>query len=274
MPGYNHQSKCEGSRTPSGQTSNPILSSRTRVTSLIIAVDGPAASGKSTTARLVADSLGFTYIDSGAMYRAAALKAVRLAVDWDDHERLGDVAREASIELTDRGRGAILLDGEDVTLAIRSEDVSLAASVMSTVPEVRVALVEQQREIGRRESCVMEGRDIGTVVFPDADLKVFLVASLEERARRRLEQSVERGAADARGEAGTETGPAIDEVARGIAERDRRDSTRADSPLRKADDSVEVDTTSLTIEQQVDEVVRLAVARGAAPPDGHEARRR
>ena len=223
---------------------------------------------------MVADRLGFTYIDSGAMYRAAALKAVRLAVDMADHERLGDVAREASIELTDRGRGPILLDGEDVTFAIRSEDVSLAASVMSTVPEVRVALVERQREIGRTESCVMEGRDIGTVVFPDADLKVFLIASLEERVRRRREQSVEQGAAGARGEAASGTVPAIDEVARGIAERDRRDSTRADSPLRKADDSVEIDTTSLTIEQQVDEVIELAIARGAIPPDGHEARRR
>ena len=206
------------------------------------------------------------------MYRAAALKAVRLAVDWDDHERLGDVTREASIELTGRGRGPILLDGEDVTLAIRSEEVSLAASVMSTVPEVRVALVEQQREIGRRESCVMEGRDIGTVVFPEADLKVFLVASLEERARRRYGQSVEQGGADARCDARSGTGPAIDEIARGIAERDERDSTRADSPLRKADDAVEIDTTSLTIEQQVDRVIDLAVAGGATPPDGREAR--
>ena len=266
--------KCEGSRTPTGQTSNPILSPRTRVTNLIIAVDGPAASGKSTTARLVADSLGFTYIDSGAMYRAAALKALRLAVDMVDHERLGAVAREASIELTGRGRGAILLDGEDVTLPIRAEDVSLAASVMSTVPEVRVALVEQQREIGRRESCVMEGRDIGTVVFPNADLKVFLVASLEERARRRYEQSLIHKAAETRGDARSETGPSMDEIAAKIAGRDERDSTRADSPLRKANDAVEIDTTSLTVEQQVDRVIELAVARGATPPDGREARHR
>jgi cytidylate kinase len=235
-------------------------------------VDGPAASGKSTTARLVADSLGFTYIDSGAMYRAAALKALRLAVDMADHERLGTVAREASIELAGRGRGPILLDGEDVTLPIRAEDVSLAASVMSTVPEVREALVEQQREIGRRESCVMEGRDIGTVVFPNADLKVFLVASLEERARRRYEQSLKEEPAEARGDAGSGTGPSIDEIATGIAGRDERDTTRADSPLRKADDAVEIDTTSLTVEQQVDRVIELAVARGAARPDGRKAR--
>jgi cytidylate kinase len=206
------------------------------------------------------------------MYRAAALKALRLAVDMADHERLGMVAREASIELADGGRGPILLDGEDVTLPIRAEDVSLAASVMSTVPEVRVALVEQQREIGRRESCVMEGRDIGTVVFPNADLKVFLVASLEERARRRYEQSLKQEAGEARGDAGSGTGPSIDEIATGIAGRDERDATRADSPLRKADDAVEIDTTSLTVEQQVGRVIELAVARGAAPPDGREVR--
>jgi cytidylate kinase len=272
VSGYNRQSKCEGSRIPTGQASNPILSSRTRVANLIIAVDGPAASGKSTTAKLVADRLGFTYIDSGAMYRAVALKAIRLAVDMADRVRLGDVAREASIELTGHGRGPILLDGEDVTFAVRSEDVTLAASVMSTVPEVRVALVEQQREIGRRESCVMEGRDIGTVVFPNADLKVFLVASLEERARRRYEQSIEQGVVDAR--RGDVAGPSIAEIARGIAERDERDTTRADSPLRKADDAVEINTTSLTIEQQVDRVIELAVARDASLTDGREARPR
>jgi len=274
LSGYNSESKCEGSRTPTGQTSNSILSSRTRVANLIIAVDGPAASGKSTTAKLVADRLGFTYIDSGAMYRAVALKAIRLAVGMTDHDRLGSVAREASIELTGHGRGPILLDGDDVTLAIRSEDVSLAASVISTIPEVRVALVEQQRKIGRRENCVMEGRDIGTVVFPNADLKVFLVASLEERARRRYEQSVEQGAEGARDDAGGGAEQAIAEIARGIAERDERDSTRTDSPLRKAEDAVEINTTSLTIEQQVDRVIELAIARDAGLTDGREARRR
>jgi cytidylate kinase len=238
-------------------------------------LDGPAASGKSTTARLAADRLGFTYIDSGAMYRAAALKAIRLAVDLKDHERLGRIAREAVIKLTDRGRGPILLDGEDVTQAIRAEEVSAAASVMSTVPEVRAALVAQQREIGRRESCVMEGRDIGTVVFPDADLKVYLVASIEERARRRHRQSAEQSRPEPLGENGSRAEPDLTdaaevrelrEIAAGIAERDRRDSTREDSPLRKAQDAVELDTTRLTIEQQVDRVIELAVERGASPP--------
>jgi len=204
------------------------------------------------------------------MYRAAALKAIRLAVDLDDHARLGDVAREASIELSGRGRGPILLDGEDVSEAIRSETVSSAASVMSTVPEVRVAMVEQQREIGRRESCVMEGRDIGTVVFPNADLKIFLVASLEERARRRYEQTAARERAEEDEAAGA--GAVIGEIAKSIADRDERDSTRTDSPLTRADDAVEVDTTSLTIEQQVGRVLDLAIERGAAPPDEREVR--
>jgi cytidylate kinase len=204
------------------------------------------------------------------MYRAVALKALRLAVDRGDHGRLGDVAREARIELTERGRGPILLDGEDVTDAIRAEDVSAAASVMSTVSEVRAALVAQQREIGHRESCVMEGRDIGTVVFPDADLKVYLDASIEERAKRRYLQSAEGGKLES-GDADAEQ--ELARIAASIAERDRRDSTRTDSPLRRADDAVVVDTTSLTIEQQVGRVIDLAVERGASPPGEREVRR-
>lgn len=222
----------------------------TRDTSLIIAIDGPAASGKSTTARAVAERLGFTYIDSGAMYRAAALSAMRRGVSLDDADALRRVAEEATIELRDRGRGNVFLDGEDVTAAIRSREVSDAASVMSTVPGVRRALVSRQRRLGEREDCVMEGRDIGTVVFPDADLKVFLTAGVEERARRRFAESGGEGAT-------------IEEIEREIAGRDRRDETREDSPLVKAPDAVVVDTTSMTIEEQVERVVELAVERGA-----------
>jgi cytidylate kinase len=226
----------------------------------------------------VAARLGFTYIDSGAMYRAAALRALRSGVELSDHARLGEVAREARIELTERGRGPVLLDGEDVTVAIRSEEVSAAASVVSSISEVRAALVPQQRAIGARESCVMEGRDIGTVVFPDADLKVFLVATIEERARRRCLQSEESGSPEVFGETGTR--PELDlrdvsedDIARtaaAIAQRDRRDTMRSDSPLVKAGDAVEVDTTSMTIEEQVDRVIELAVERGARPPDERE----
>jgi cytidylate kinase len=192
------------------------------------------------------------------MYRAVALKAMRCGADLEGHELLGRIARESAIELTGRGRGPILLDGEDVTEAIRAEPVSESASVMSTVPAVRRAMVAQQREIGHQEDCVMEGRDIGTVVFPDADLKIFLVASLDARARRRLQQT-------GVGELG--------ELREAIAERDRRDSTRTDSPLRRAEDAIELDTTGLTIEQQVERVIALAIERGAgAPPEGRESR--
>jgi cytidylate kinase len=233
-----------------------------RVASLIIAIDGPAASGKSTTAKLVADRLGYTYINSGAMYRAVALRALREGVATDDEEGLARVAREASIDLGARGEGPILLDGEDVTDAVATEEVSLAASHVSTVSGVRRELVRQQRAIGHATDCVMEGRDIGTVVFPDADLKVFLTASLEERARRRRRQAAERSTAAA-GEAPEEDEARLPDLIDAIRARDERDSTRRDSPLRKAADAVELDTTALTVEEQVDAVVRLAVARGA-----------
>jgi cytidylate kinase len=241
----------EGRGHPLGRPLTPSSTSA-RVRDLIIAIDGPAASGKSTTAKLVAERLGYTYIDSGAMYRAAALKALRLGVPMDDHAALGLVAACASIELDGGGRGPVLLDGEDVTEAIRAPEVTEASSTMSTVPAVRRALVEEQRRIGRSTDCVMEGRDIGTVVFPGADLKVFLVASLAERARRRFDELKARG-------------EAVDlaDVAADIAERDRRDSTRTDSPLVRAGDAVEVDTTNLTIEEQVARVLALAVERGA-----------
>jgi cytidylate kinase len=186
------------------------------------------------------------------MYRAAALKALRLGVPMDDAEALGRVAASATIGLRERGHGPVYLDGEDVTEDIRAQEVTEASSTISTVSAVRRALVREQRRIGRSSDCVMEGRDIGTVVFPDADLKVFLVASLEERARRRHAEL------QARGEEA-----ALASVKRDIEDRDLRDSTRTDSPLRKAEDAVELDTTGLSIEEQVRRVLDLALERGA-----------
>jgi cytidylate kinase len=229
---------------------------------LIIAIDGPAASGKSTTAKLVAGRLGYAYLDSGAMYRAAALRALRLRVPMSDHDELATVAREASITFPEGGAGPVHLDGEDVTSAIRAPEVTDASSVMSSVPAVRRAMVRQQRMLGRSSDCVVEGRDIGTVVFPDAELKVFLVASIEERARRRVAELEQ---------ASVQVDP--DQVIGEIRERDRRDSTRSDSPLRKAEDAIELDTTSLSIEEQVAAVVRLAVERGARDTGAEEERR-
>jgi cytidylate kinase len=190
------------------------------------------------------------------MYRAVALAATRQGLPLDDSEALTRVAESVKIELTGLGRGPVLLDGEDVSDAIRAPEVTRAASVMSTVPGVRRAMVREQRRIGHSASCVMEGRDIGTVVFPDADLKLFLIATLEERARRRLADLEALGRP-----------AAADAVRAEIAERDRRDSTREDSPLRRADDAVELDTTGLSIEEQVAAVIRLAMERGAALHD-------
>jgi cytidylate kinase len=205
----------------------------------------------------VADRLGFAYLDSGAMYRAAALRAVRLGVSLGDHAALGRAAEGAAIELTLAGRGPVLLDGVDVTADIRAPAVSSASSIVSAVPAVRRALVRQQRAFAAGVDCVVEGRDIGTVVFPDADLKVYLTASIGERARRRMIELAGRGIHG-------------DEVAirSEIAERDRRDSTREDSPLRKAADAVEVDTTGLSIEEQVEAVVRIARERMRSAPGG------
>ncbi len=170
----------------------------------------------------------------------------------DDTESLARIAEEAQIVLSGRGTGPVYLDGEDVSEAIRSPEVSNASSVMSTVPRVRRAMVRQQRKLGHSTDCVMEGRDIGTVVFPDADLKVFIVASMDERARRRLQDHERRDEAFS-----------LEDVIEEIRERDRRDSTRLDSPLVKAEDAVELDTTNLTVDEQVDAVIKLARERSA-----------
>ena len=192
---------------------------------MLVAIDGPAGAGKSTVARAVARALGFTYLDTGAMYRAAALA--------------GDPTR-ARIDLADDG--SVLLDGEDVTAKLRTPEVSERASVVAADPAVRTALVEQQRRIISEGRWVAEGRDIGTVVAPQAEVKVFLTADPEERARRRAQQ----------------IGADVAVVLQEQALRDERDSTRADSPLVKADDAHELDTTGLTIDEVVERIVELA----------------
>ena len=195
--------------------------------SLIIAIDGPGGSGKSTVARSVARRLGFTYIDSGAMYRAVALWALRLGMDLDDLHRLEQLAREARIELPgDR----VLLNGEDVTAEIRDPQVSEAASRVAAQPGVRRAMREEQRRIGSAGPAVMEGRDIGTVVFPEAQVKIFLDAQPEARAQRRA----------------SELGAPVEDVARELDARDQRDRSRAEAPLTQAPDAEYLDTTHLT----------------------------
>jgi cytidylate kinase len=210
---------------------------------MVIAIDGPAGAGKSTVARALADELGFTYLDSGAMYRCVALAALRRDLDPDDPEGMAELAGSIAISLEGE---RVELDGEDVSAAIREPAVSEASSRVSVHPGVREAMVARQRELIAAGRYVAEGRDIGTVVSPDSPLKVFLTASTEERARRRSAQTGEDPAA----------------VLAAQLERDRRDETREHNALRAATDAVEIDTTGLAQDEVVAKVVALAVDRG------------
>jgi cytidylate kinase len=217
---------------------------------LTIAIDGPAASGKSTTARLVARRLGYLHIDTGAMYRAMTLQVLRRSVDPSDAAAVGRVAAETRVTLVPADPSAhVLLNGEDVSEAIRRPDVTAAVSAVSRVPAVREVLVREQRALGREGGVVMDGRDIGTVVFPDADMKVFMVAGIEERALRRQRELRA---------AGIEVPLAT--LVHEIEARDRQDAGRDVSPLRRAPDAVDVDTSVLSIDEQVAFVVRKAEA--------------
>jgi cytidylate kinase len=210
---------------------------------MVIAIDGPAGAGKSTVARGVAAALGLTYLDSGAMYRCVALAALRAGADLDDPDQLGDLADALEIEL-DHGR--VALAGEDVTGPIREPRVTAAASRVSVHAPVRAAMVERQRQMIAAGRFVAEGRDIGTVVSPEAPLKIFLTASVEERARRRA----------------AETGEQRADVLAAQSARDERDRTREHGALRPATDAVELDTTGLEVEEVVERVVTLARERG------------
>ena len=213
----------------------------------MVAIDGPAGAGKSTIAKRVAARLGFTYIDSGAMYRAVALWALRQNVDPGDMHRMEQLAMAAEIELSP---GRIRLNGEDVTDAIRTPEVSGGASKVAVIPGVRRAMVAKQRAMGERSSVVMEGRDIGTVVFPDAEVKIFLDADPRERVRRRL------GDVRAGGEEIPESA-----LAAQMKERDQRDSTRADGPLAQAPDAAYLDSTSLTVEEVEEAILKIVRSR-------------
>jgi cytidylate kinase len=210
---------------------------------VVIAIDGPAGAGKSTVSRALAERLGFTYLDSGAMYRCAALGAIRAGADLDSENEVGEIAEELDIGFD----GAVVrLDGEDVSEAIRQPEVSAAASRVSVHPRVRAAMVVRQRELIDAGRYVAEGRDIGTVVAPEAPLKIFLTASADERARRRA----------------AETGEHTRTVLDALSVRDERDSSRAHGAMRPADDSVELDTTGLDVPGVVDRIAALAADRG------------
>lgn len=231
----------------------------------IVAIDGPAGAGKSTVARHLAQHFGLLNLETGAMYRAFALKALRADQDFDDPDALEKLARETDIILeADRAGNRVLLDGEDVTERIRDTDVTQGASRVSVHPAIRAWLVDLQRSLGRNGGVVMEGRDIGTVVFPDADVKVFLDASPEARSQRRYEQN--QNSANGQPSSGYEHndggGPASSDrsaITQALRERDERDRNRANSPLRPAPDAIVIDSTSLSLDQvlaQIEDLVR------------------
>lgn len=212
-----------------------------------IAIDGPAGAGKSTVAKKVAKELSFVYVDTGAMYRAMALYLLRKGVNREDPDEIGEACQNAEISIEyQNGEQIVLLDGENVNAHLRTEEVSAMASVSSAVPRVREELLDLQRKLARTMSVVMDGRDIGTTILPDADVKIYLTASSLTRARRRYLEYQEKGE------------PCdLAEIQKTIEERDQRDMTREISPLCQAEDAVLVDSSELTIDETVEKILSV-----------------
>lgn len=217
----------------------------------IIAIDGPAASGKSTTAKLLAKKLGYIYLDSGAMYRACALAALEANINHDDSKNLDKMLQDIDIRIEYSAEGnKVLLYNIDVTKRIREEDISRLSSDISTLKPVREKMVALQRQMGEQGGVIMDGRDIGTVVFPQAELKFFMVASAEERAKRRCEELSEKGKPTC-----------YETVLKEMQERDLQDSTRALAPLKPAADAILIDNTKLSIDEQVEVLYQYIMAK-------------
>ncbi|MCS6829504.1 MAG: (d)CMP kinase [bacterium] len=225
---------------------------------LIIAIDGPAGAGKSSVAKRVAQALGYRYLDTGALYRALAWKALQRGLRPQDTRYIIEMTQETKVDLLQHdGEQRVLVDGQDVTEAIRAPEVGNLASPISAIPEVREILLDWQRDFGKRGGTVAEGRDTGTVVFPNAEVKIFLTASLDERARRRHKELLERG-----------VNISFEQVKLDMEARDQRDSTRHVAPLRPAPDAVTIDTEGKNLDEVVEEVLRICRARftSEAPP--------
>lgn len=212
-----------------------------------VAIDGPAGAGKSTIAKLVAKEKGYVYVDTGAMYRGLAIHFLENGIEAEETGKIVEACKDADVTIRyEDGQQQVYLNGKNITAKLREEVVGNMASKSSAIPEVRAKLLELQRELARREDVIMDGRDIGTCVLPDADVKVFLTASVETRAKRRYDELVEKGV------------PCdLEEIARDIAERDERDSTREIAPLKQAEDAALVDSSHMTIEEVVAAIVKL-----------------
>jgi cytidylate kinase len=212
---------------------------------MIIAIDGPAASGKSTTAKLVANKLKITYLDTGAMYRAVTLELLRSNTNFNNIDKVATILDNMIIDMYDyKGRNIVKLNNEDVSQAIRSTNVTKNVSEVSALFNVRKSMVNVQRKIANKTDCVVEGRDIGTIVFPNADYKFYMIADIEMRANRRLKEIDQLGIIKS-----------IDDVISDLEIRDFKDSNRVNSPLRRAEGSVEIDTSKLTIDEQVNKII-------------------
>ncbi len=212
-----------------------------------VAVDGPAGAGKSTISRAAAKAVGFIYVDTGALYRTVGVNALRKGIDTKDKVAVAATLGDISVDLVfENGEQKVLLNGENVSEEIRTPPASMAASDVSAVPEVRAFLFDLQRDIAKRNNCIMDGRDIGTVVLPDAKVKIFLTASPESRAMRRYKELVEKG-----------TQVEYKDVLEDLIERDYNDSHREIAPLKPAEDGVIVDTTNLNLEESINEIIRI-----------------
>lgn len=212
-----------------------------------VAIDGPAGAGKSTVSRAAAKAVGYIYVDTGALYRAVGVNALRNGIDTKDKPAVAATLADISVDLVfENGEQKVLLNGEDVSTEIRTPPASMAASDVSAVPEVRAFLFDLQRDIAARNNCIMDGRDIGTVVLPDAKVKVFLTASPEERAMRRYKELIEKG-----------NDVNYEEVLEDLVQRDYNDSHREIAPLKPAEDGVILDTTGMSLEESVNAIIEI-----------------